>query len=280
MNIVAIGDKVPTGNYQFHSRFTRVVNYQNEDVIISFVEDDQGLSGRALRVTELPRGKTPVQVSPSHVFVDGACLPCSGAKRYDSSFGGLLAPHLPPLVDLMKAVLCQRGPALSLAVLHDPGREAAFSSAFERALLDRFRAATAAMRAGAVLEAVGLFKGVGFGLTPSGDDFITGLLYVFSAAPESEHLAPLRRDILKTAGGCAALSFQFIKDAAAGIYPRDVKALFTAVGRGDEPQTRRCLIELVAHGHTSGADTVAGMIAGLEWWLFSRGAVFAPRTRG
>lgn len=280
MHIVAIGDMVPPGNYRFHSRFIRVVNYRNADGLITFVADDRALSGRALLVDGLPRGKSPVRISPTHVVVDGAPLPCADAARYDSSFSGLEAVHLPPLVEWMQEVLVRRGPALSLAVLHDSGREAAFASAFERALLDRFRAAHVAMEAGAVLEAVERFKGVGFGLTPSGDDFITGLLYALGAVPGSDEVAPLRREILKVAVGCAALSYQFMKDAAAGSYPRDVKAMFTAARLGDEPQTRRRLDELLAHGHTSGADTVAGMIAGFKWWLSLRAAATGPRKRG
>ncbi len=280
MNIVAIGDKVPPGQYQFHSRFTRVVNYRNADGLISFVADEGALSGRALFVTGLPRGESPVRVSTTHVVVDGAPLPCADAVRYDSSFSGLETAHVAPLVGLMQDVLCRRGPALSLAVLHDPVREAAFSSAFERALLDRFRAAHTAMEDGAVLESVERFKGVGFGLTPSGDDFITGLLYALGAVPGANGLATLRREILQVAADCAALSFQFIKDAAAGSYPRDVKAMFTAARVGDEARTRGRLEALVAHGHTSGADTVAGMIAGLRWWQASSGAGIGPLTRG
>ncbi|MBU1239100.1 DUF2877 domain-containing protein [Myxococcota bacterium] len=281
MKIAALGDNVPLGTYHFHSRFTHVVNYQNDNGIISFVDSAKDLSGRTLLVSVLPRGEEPVVVFSSHVLVAKRHLSTGDACQYDSSFEGF-APELSleSFVHAMKRVLRTNAPELSLAVLYDSGHEVAFTSSFEKAVLARFKKAFASMGGGDVVDCVDQFKGVGFGLTPSGDDFITGLLYALSSlAPEGALLA-LKKTILERVQSCTALSFQFMSDAAAGIYPQDIKSLFLCAQSGDDNGVGRHLQDILSHGHSSGADTIAGMVAGFEWFFTQRTSEAGIRIRG
>ena len=281
MKVVAIGDKVASGRYHFHSRFTHVVNYRGDGCIISFVDSDTNLSGHSLHVTELPGGEHPVQVFPSHVTVDRAHIPRSKARLYDSSFGGFPVGHdFTPLMNTMRAVLDQNAPELSLAVLFNARHAHSFASSFERVVLDRFLLAYALMKRGDVVGAVEQFRGVGFGLTPSGDDFITGLLYALSSLPNSERARDLTERIMAKVAGCSALSYQFMCNAAAGVYSKDIKELFASARHGDERGVHQHLMEILGHGHSSGADTIAGMIAGFEWFLAQQDSEPGNRIRG
>jgi len=281
MQLVAIGDKVPLGTYQFHSRFAHVVNYRNESCIISFIDDDKNLSGRTLHVSELPLSNDPVQISCSHVTVAGTRVCRARAQTYDSTWQGFSPKQdLSAFVSAMKSALDDRAPERSLAVLYHPRHARGFASGFERAVLDRFFQAFDTLRRGDVVGSVERFKGVGFGLTPSGDDFIIGLLQALSSLPPSGTLRTLKQDILEKASGCNELSWQFMRDAEAGIHPKDIKELFTAARDRNANGVKRHTGNVLSHGHSSGADTIAGLIAGFEWFSARHGVVAAIRMRG
>ncbi len=271
MQIVAIGDKVPLGTYHLHSRFDHAVNYRSEACIITFIDSDKHLSGRTLWVSRLPPGKAPVQVCPSEVAVAQTRVSRARAYRYDSAFEGFSPEQdLFPLITAMKAALDVHAPDRSLAVLYHPRHERTFASAFEKAVLQRFLQAFETLRQGDIVGCAERFRGVGFGLTPSGDDFIIGLLHALSSLPPSETLREIKNGVLEKAAGCTGLSWQFMCDAEAGIYPKSIKELFTAAKGGDEDGMRQHIINTLEHGHSSGADTLAGMVAGFEWHVAQR----------
>jgi hypothetical protein len=281
MQIVAIGDKVPLGTYHLHSRFAHVVNYQNESSIISFVDNEKNLSGRTLFVSELPRGKDPVVVCRADVAVAQTRVSRARAHRYDSAFEGFSPEQdCTTLIDTMKSVLDGPVPDRSLAVLYHSRHRPAFSSAFEKAVLDRFSQAFETLKKGDILGSVEQFKGVGFGLTPSGDDFIIGLLYALSSLTSSETVCSIKKEILEMTSSCTTLSRQFMRDAEAGVYSKDIKELFIAARCGDENGMNQRLLDILHHGHSSGADTIAGMVAGFEWFFTQRHSEAAGRTRG
>ncbi len=281
MRLVVIGDKVPLGTFHLHSRFAHVLNYRNESCIISLIDSDKYLSGRTIHVSGLPQGDDPVQVSSSQVVVARTRVSRDGVPRFDSTFGGFSHEQdFTALIDTMKTVLDARAPERSLAALYHPRHARGFASGFEKAVLERFFQAFETLRRGDVVGSVERFRGVGFGLTPSGDDFIIGLLQALSSLPPSGALRTIKQEILERASGCAELSWQFMRDAEAGIYPKDIKELFTAARDRNPNGVEQHIGNVLSHGHSSGADTLAGLVAGFEWFSARRGGVAAVRIRG
>jgi hypothetical protein len=180
----------------------------------------------------------------------------------------------------MKSVLDCNAPDRSLAVLYSPRHERTFSSSFEKAILKRFLQAYERIKKGDIVGSAEQFKGVGFGLTPSGDDFIIGLLHALSSLSPCGNWRSIKNEIMTQASGCAPLSRQFMRDAEAGICSKDIKELFTSAQRCDEDGIRQHLLSIMNHGHSSGADTIAGMIAGFEWFFTHRHTVTDTRIRG
>jgi len=66
---------------------------------------------------------------------------------------------------------------MSLAFIFDNGRFSHFDSEFEKAFVKRMGDGVKLIWAGQIIRGVKRLKGCGFGLTPSGDDFIAGLLF-------------------------------------------------------------------------------------------------------
>lgn len=98
--------------------------------------------------------------------------------------------------------------------------------------------------------------GAGFGLTPSGDDFACGVIAVLNTAHEDT--STLRRAV---SGYSNAFSRTMLLDALDGLYAAPLLGLMRSVlGRGD---LSRDAPRLLATGHTSGHDTLAGIMYAL-----------------
>jgi len=118
-----------------------------------------------------------------------------------------------------------------------------------------------------VTEILAAFLGCGRGLTPSGDDFVLGLLLMLNRWPRpgwgGELLATLNAQVIAAARQrTTSLSAALLACAARGAADeRLIAALdFICTGRGDEA---RQAAGLAGWGASSGLDALAGMAAGL-----------------
>ena len=110
-------------------------------------------------------------------------------------------------------------------------------------------------------SAVGALVGRGAGLTPSGDDALAGALLVARALDGGDAMADAVRARL---GATTAVSAALLDAAADGYAARPVVTLVDAAVAGDAAAVARALPGVLAIGHTSGRDTVAGIRAALD----------------
>ena len=111
--------------------------------------------------------------------------------------------------------------------------------------------------------------GLGPGLTPSGDDFVGGVLFALHLAQVIDpHLAAtcdrLDRSVVSAARSRTnAISASFLADYATGDGPQPLVDLGIRLIAADEPGARRAAEELVRIGSLTGWDTLAGTLLGL-----------------
>lgn len=137
------------------------------------------------------------------------------------------------------------------------------------ATLATAREATEALRAewqgdAARLQAgAARLAGLGAGLTPAGDDFLTGLmLWGWLAHPDPGSLCHLLAEA--TGPRTTILSAALLRAAARGECSAAWHALLEALYRGSDEELARDVRDVLAHGATSGADSLAGFLwAGL-----------------
>lgn len=103
--------------------------------------------------------------------------------------------------------------------------------------------------------------GRGQGLTPSGDDALAGILLVAHAVGAA---APLAAAVRSRLGSTTAVSAALLDAAADGYAARRVVALVDAALAGDDATVTHTLPAVLAIGHTSGADLVAGIAGALQ----------------
>jgi hypothetical protein len=142
---------------------------------------------------------------------------------------------------------------------------------FTQALSITISAATTALAAGwrgnhtELVSGAARLAGLGTGLTPAGDDFLAGLMtwaWLVHPAPRSFCHVVLGAAVPRT----TALSAAFLRAAAAGecsiAWHRLLAALTdTQKTLGVSATLRLSVQEVLSHGHTSGADVLAGFLS-------------------
>lgn len=112
---------------------------------------------------------------------------------------------------------------------------------------------------------VATLVGAGNGLTPSGDDALCGLVLALRAvgAP-AEARSALAAEVARALPATTSLSASLLLAAVEGYAVPEVVALVGALGRGDLGTVARLLPGVLAIGHSSGADLLAGAAGALE----------------
>ncbi|MGW9116362.1 oxamate carbamoyltransferase subunit AllH family protein [Streptomyces sp. NPDC055663] len=135
--------------------------------------------------------------------------------------------------------------------------------------------------AGTCRAVLGLL-GLGPGLTPAGDDFLTGPALLSSLT--GSRLRPFARTLAAVLGDhpgrTTTLSLTTLREALAGRvrepWPAVLHALAATAGRGEAQVTetlRNPVRRALAIGHTSGTDTLSGLLTGLHLERELRGSL-------
>jgi hypothetical protein len=163
-------------------------------------------------------------------------------------------------LSFFRKLLVEESPAHSLAFLLDEKRIEYFQSNFEMAFASRIGYGAHQVFQADLLRGIKSLKGCGLGLTPSGDDFIAGLLVGLNVL-ERMYRCDLRETIhaaFKAAEGDNVFSQTFLTLAHQGRLFGRMKNLITALALEDEHSIRMAAGKLLAIGASSGADVGVG----------------------
>lgn len=122
------------------------------------------------------------------------------------------------------------------------------------------------------LSAVNSLIGLGTGLTPSGDDlligYMTGLWCTAQVRSERvQFLSKIGETITRLSSKTNDISRTYLYHAAQGQISSQLAELAEAISRGENPAHLLEAAEAAMQiGHTSGMDTVTGLLIGLEAW--------------
>ena len=138
---------------------------------------------------------------------------------------------------------------------------------------------------GAIAAAKGLL-GLGIGLTPSGDDLLSGLLVALvlgrrNGFDQSTVVDQIAEGVAESSRGrTTPLSQDYIQQAAAGRANEAVLRFVEDLYTGTRGNLSRSMADLIGYGATSGTDIAAGAILGVTLALdgeIHRGRSVAPR---
>lgn len=186
-------------------------------------------------------------------------------------------PYAEPSVRALRSVrmvLQEQAPQSGFAPLLLQGAKP--SSPLDQAMQRRLRQALPALsRAGSNLDSVAAAQalaqlaGLGPGLTPSGDDFIVGYLAALytrcSAEPALRpFLGGLIAPVTRLAAAANLISRQYMLNALAGEFSEALAQVVLGVAVRDDLRLRESAARLVRVGHSSGADSLVGLLFGLR----------------
>lgn len=278
MQVLSIGDRIVEGRYRIHSRFERAVNFVDDGSVVSLVTRETGggpinivvdelrtAGVRSLTVgTRLPPGGTgPRPV----IWLDDRALDCSGARVYESGLDLIRERRgLSARLAVLRETLARYAPAKSLAFLLDESRRDEFREGFERAFAEHAANCAYDILYGDLIRGVGRLKGAGFGLTPSGDDFIRGVLIgmALAEAVYGMSLSATRQYVCECAETGGVLSDALLFIAEAGLVDEKTKALVVPLLGGRLREVWEAARALCRVGGTSGADFATGLLLTLE----------------
>lgn len=266
IELQSIGDRLIAGDYQIHSSFARAVNFEQANALVSVVDEHVGPGPFNIVISGAPVTEVhSLKLGDQHIYINGEKIAYNDCPYYNSQIDLLgvinLKKFFTNLMTFENRLLAESA-SNSLVFLFRSESEMAFSTNFERELANRFRSGVGTILQGNIFDGVRNIRGLGFGLTPSGDDFISGMMYAIRL-----HGLLLGKDfrllisrIYNEAIGGNSISNAFLNSAKEGWLPVRQKMLVKAILYGDEQEVRRRTANLLTIGETSGSDWATGFL--------------------
>ena len=267
---ISYGDLISPGEYRLHSRFRRAINFAHGSQLVSLVDESVGagpLNVVLTRVAEV--GGECLLVGDDSMQVGTVTLDFAGACRYDSSLAMPTDSDSASFdrgLSFFKETLRVLAPAHSLVHLRAGDEDADAPASFEAALAERFVRGCHLLEEGEYAAGTQWVKGIGYGLTPSGDDFLCGFLIALHLRRLlfGENTAAITETVFHSAASRNPLSMSFLQCARRGRVSEKLRNVVTAIVKGEHESILTATRALASVGETSGADTATGLIFGLE----------------
>ncbi|MGC8721153.1 MAG: DUF2877 domain-containing protein [Caldisericaceae bacterium] len=264
MVAVSVGDCVNLNVLQgrVHTAFREVLNCEIDNSIVSIVTPSIG-SGPNNIVVNRDDFDSFGDVQSNFDF---SSINFNGAKVFDSriALSNFDYQEFLSNLNLFERIVIKEGSPLSCAFILDKRRNNFFITPFERNLRDRLRDSYHKFMSGSI-EEVNNLKGVGYGLTPQGDDLISGTLvaiYMYGLVKQID-TDKIRNEIYNLAKGENEISNTFLFYASQGRVYEKFKNLLEAL-ISDRNKIYSSAMRFLDIGETSGADLSTGFIISMK----------------
>ncbi len=267
-----MGDGLKTGCYKFYAGFKSVDNYVNsQGDIIALSENHTLLAANTIIVNRFSSGQTRhVEILDNKVLINNTPVSTNKAVTYCSKlyFNNYSRNEAVQIVynfinknrhNIPKDSLLQLLIDTPTNGTHDTICK---TSKFDQTLWMNFKQAFS-MFENDFYTCIRLFKGKGCGLTPSGDDFIAGVLYGlhFLELIEGKSHKHVKQQVYKIAAGKNLFSNNMFIMALHAQYFKRMKDFLPALFHQEHHETQKSFQQLISIGNTSGADLLAGFFS-------------------
>ena len=277
--IKSYGDSLKNGIYKIHSRFNKAINFISNDSLVSTVKQEIGAVPLNIVVNgvDLDQIRT-LEIEDNYVFINDFKYDCELSKQFNSTikYENIVIEKLKFNLNVFEKCLLEKSPTMSLIFLLDATRKKYFRSTFEKEFIKRFESGVEMIFSSKYIEGIKKIKGTGFGFTPSGDDFICGLLMGLNITQNffQTNLTNLLEEIYNSARGKNPISNAFLFCAKQGLMFEKFKKLVYSILYLDEKQVIENTRRLCSIGETSGSDMGIGLLMSIK------GAGLTPLDNG
>ena len=268
MNILNFGDCIKNGNYKLHSKFKSVHNYISNNEIVSLVSYKIGNGPNNIVLNNFPQqAEQTLVVSNSKISIENNALGIDPIKSYSKEYIYInniseLLSGIENLVDDISNKISPR----SLGFLLFPNNEIFFQTNFEKAFLNHVKSTCKEFPLENLPTIAKNMKGVGFGLTPSGDDFNCGILYALNYFNEimSKDFSEIIEECYLNSLGNNLISNTFLKYAYSNKYYENFYQLLKTLKQNEIKTISHYANKIIGSGHTSGSDMLTGFIVTIK----------------
>ncbi len=284
--LISVGDDIEVGSYALHSRFHKAINFVKQrgvkndwtlrgagtssERLVSLVDEDVGAGPGNIVVQGLHFPTVhSLRITEDTLRINDCSIPLDKNRQYHSTidFTTIKLEQFEKRLALFETLLLRSAHPKSLMFLLDERRMQYFQAGFERAVAERIQTGVHEIFHGKLYAGVQAIKGVGFGLTPGGDDFVSGLLLGLFVIQNvyGKDLSEVRKQVYRLAAGKNLLSNTFLYWAKEGLLLERWKAVMTALLAAEtENALYKATQRLLSIGETSGADSAAGFLLTLR----------------
>jgi hypothetical protein len=269
---VSVGDDVDLHERRgvIHTAFRQVINCTVDGRLVSIVTPAIGSGPNSIVVDS---ADLTFLAGREESICNLNAIDFSGARVFDSRpvLDERDSSEFLTNLQFLEQIVIEEASRLSCAFMLDERRAGYFSTPFERSVRDHLRHSYAEFLNGSVEEVVFL-KGAGFGLTPQGDDLISGTLiaiYVYGLMKQLPTQG-LRHEIYHRARTSNQISNSFLLYASLGRVYERLKDLLDVLAH-DRTRIHDAASRFLGIGETSGADASTGFIVSMK--QFYRGGL-------
>ena len=272
MELTSFGDRLARGNYELHSKFGRAVNFLTPDSTASLAtvvnpEIGSGPANIVIQGLDLAKVES-LTIADEYLLMNSTRFDLEDSLCFESAIdtGGGDIAKLDRNLPALQSWLLETAPVKSLAFLLDDSIDDYFTSLFEKQFVNRIRRGMQQLFSADPLGGAKYLRGTGFGLTPSGDDYIYGHLIALNLIHTltGKDLTSTIHEISQVARRKNPLSDAFLTCAKNGWVSERFRDLIFALLNYDEKDVCRCTRKLCAVGATSGTDQAIGFIMTLK----------------
>lgn len=281
ISLESYGDSLKKDDYQCHSRFKRAVNFSSGSSMVALVDRKIGPGPHHIIISGLdPQKAERLAITADELLLDDKHFTFATSCRYDSRIdlrGPIAYGRFSANLKYFEHCLRQSAAPKSLAFLLERKHKPHWRSALERSIAERLSAGSKLVFGPDFLAGIKICKGLGFGLTPSGDDFIAGVLLALHCGQKifNRDFTRIIRTAYRLACGGNPFSNTMLAHASEGRAIGKIKDLLAALVYGKEKNVCQCTKRLRTIGHSSGIDFGIGLLLtfkklnrnkGEKWW--------------
>ncbi len=264
MKILSWGDLISDGDYSPHSTFEHVLNFSEKERLVSIVDDKVGAGPLNIVVNKIEPIKC-LKVSKKDILINGEKFPKANIEKYNSEMREIPASIFTEFFLEFIKIVKKKAEPQSCAFLLDAAREENFKGAFGRNFIAQIKNGINDFIKGNFKEGTRKIRGLGAGLTPSGDDLLGGYLLGLSLCEKmTKKDFSKRKDIIfENAISKNLISNSFLFCYYKGRIDKKLRDLFKVINVGLLDLIEAKTVKIIAVGHNSGSDTLAGIILGV-----------------
>ena len=273
MEIMSFGNQIRNGEYKVHSRFSSAINFISGDSFVYVVNESVGAGPVNIVVNEvIPREIDSLEVGDTHFKFNGVEFNFNPAKCYDSAIDILDYDHdlFVKNLGIVESIVVEKGPEKSLSFLLE-NKNVECRNKFEEECRRIIKEGVDQILYGDIITGVKMIKGLGPGLTPSGDDFNSGLLIAMNVVNRLEEWNPafaaMTNRVYEAAKGKNLFTNSFLSCAANGYLFYKFRELIRALQFTKVKEIINSTELVMTMGETSGADQLTGFLIGMKRFL-------------